>query len=366
MHSHNDRNFAAEVKTLEDETTRGSEQALASQEQRAAAAVHEITHSITSMSQENDLVKAEDTEGSDRNIIDPSNLGDKIVEFEKFIELLKLTHLEQETLDFFLRYTISSADLLRLKSTQDAKYLELEEKVQELEHGVSENHQREIDETKLMIFNGTEELAKDQDMVNELFLETTDVLEECEELMKELERAREEKKASQDQHENEQPPVDELYRKGDKVRQSYNSLKILEERMKQLESMKKEYDSNDKFHKSPFDPASTKTGCALNSLIRLWKSNFLPSHGWSNLELYPQTKRFQFDVSESHTIVIALDEGSKIKDVLVYIKDKSGVRIDENMQLELKQQHIGSAEIYKSMEDIIDRLIVLKTSGDHT
>lgn len=360
MNSLNERDYRLEIKKLEDETTRDSEQALASQEERSIAAVHEITHSITSMSQENDLVEVklqeESGEDLDKYIIDPSELPEKIGELDKFVELLKLTHLEQETLDFFLRYTISSAELLRLKSTQDSNYVELEGKVKELEREITETHQREIEDTKLVISDGTEELAKDQDRVNELFLETTDVLEECEQLMKELDQAREEKKASREQVKNKELPLEKLYQEGDAVRQSYNTLKILDERVQQLETLKRDLETNQGHEKSSIDPSLSEIGCALNSLINLWETNFMPGSKWHNLEVYPQSRRFQFDVSENYTVVIVLDEISKIGDILVYIKDDSGFRIDEKMQLDLKEQNVGNADIYKSMENIIDRL----------
>lgn len=367
MQSNTNRNYGSEVKGLEDETTRGSELELALQEKRAMAAVEEITQSITSMAQENDLIEVENDKNLTGNaIVDPSKLSDKIAEFEKFVELLKLTHLEQDTLDFFLRYTISSAELLRLKSTQDSKYLDLENEVKQLERGISEDLQRDIDNTKLMILSGTEELAKDQDKVNEEFLATTEVLEECEQLIGELERAREEKKIRSAQEKSENASYDKLYKEGDILRKYYGDLEVLQERIQQLESLKLEHEVDREDKHVQLDPASNKVGSALESLINLWEAKLLPGSGWNNLEVYPQSKKFQFDVSRRYTVVIALDDLNAIKDVLLYVKEGSGIKLEEEMQLELRQHHVGSADIYKSMEEIIDRLNGHPTPGIST
>lgn len=347
------RDFRAEVAVLEDVTARGSEQTLRDQEQRLISAIREITQSISSMSHENDLVKLDGIDGkADSIAIDLSSLLERIGEFDKLMELLKMTHLEQETLDFFLRYTISSTEFLQLKTTHDPQYVEMESEVKELEHNIQEAHHRWIDETKLQISNAAEQIVKDQDTVNELYLETTDILDECDQLLVEVEKLREEKERSKEQTKSQQPPVTKVFEEWDEVRKSQNDLKHLEARIAQLEIIKKDLEVKETARQLTQDPKLNELGRTLNSLIRLWESNFLPSSGWHDLEVYPQIKKFQFDVLESFTVLIALDDRYRISDVTIYRKEDAGMSVDEDLQSELKQQNVGSRDVYKSMEVI--------------
>lgn len=354
MLSHEVRDFKKEVGDLEDVATRVSEQTLRDQEQRFNSAINEITQSITSMSHDNDLVMLHGDEvgNTDTVVINPSRFGERINEFDKLIELLKMTHLEQETLDFFLRYTISSADLLQLKTTQDPQYVELDNSVRESEHDIDEAHHRWIDDTKLQISRDAEKLAKDQDIVNELYLETADILEDCENLIMEVEKLREEKEGHKAQAERERTPIAAVHEEWEEIRRYQNDFKHLETQIAQLEMIKKDFELKETAKKLKTDPKLNQLGCALDSLIKLWISNFLPSSGWRNLEVYPQIKKFQFDVPEAFTILIALDDRHSIGDITVYRKENSGIRVDEGLQSDLKQQNVGSRDIYKSMEKI--------------
>ncbi|QLL31174.1 hypothetical protein HG536_0B00350 [Torulaspora globosa] len=354
------RDFRTEVEVLEDVTTRGSEQTLRDQEERLISAIREITQSITSMSHENNLVRLDGVDGNAGAItIDLSSLAERIAEFDKLIELLKMTHLEQETLDFFLRYTISSAELLQLKSTHDQQYVEMESAVKALEREIEEAHHRWIDETKLQISNAAEQIVKDQDTVNELYLETADILDDCDQLLVEVEKMREEKERYKKQVERQKPSVAKVFDEWDEVRRCQNDLKHLEAQIAQLELIKKDFEAKDTAKKLTQDPKLNELGCTLDSLIRLWESNFLPNPGWHDLEIYPQIKKIQFDVLEIFTVLIALDGGYRISDVTIYRKGEGGMSVDEDLQSELKQQNVGSRDVYKSMEAITGYLIGL-------
>ncbi|QLQ78687.1 hypothetical protein HG537_0B00370 [Torulaspora globosa] len=350
------RDFRTEVRVLEDVTTRGSEQTLRNQEQRLVSAIREITQSITSMSHENSLVKLGDAEvtGGDVDVvtIDVNSLPERIAEFDKLIELLKMMHLEQETLDFFLRYTISSAELLQLKTMHDPQYVEMENAVKELEHDIQEAHHRWIDETKLQISNAAEKIVKDQDTVNELYLETADILDDCDQLLVEVEKMREEKERYKEEAERQEPSATKVFEDWDEVRKCRNDLKHLEARIAQLEVIKKDFEMKETAKKLTQDPKLNELGRTLDSLVRLWESNFLPNSGWHDLEVYPQIKKFQFDVRETFTVLIALDGRYRISDVTIYRKEDGGMSVDEELQSELKQQNVGSRDVYKSMEVI--------------
>lgn len=352
--AHEVRGFESEVTSLEDAAAKASEKTLKDQEQRFDSAVREITQSITSMSHENTLVQIDGK--SENVVINPSVFATKIADFDKLIELLKMTHLEQETLDFFLRYTISSTDFLQLKTTYDAQYVELENSVKELESNIEEAHDRRIDGIKCQISNDGEKLTRNQDAVNELYLETTDILDNCEQLIGELESLRKEKEHRRQQAEQSEEPLTKVQEKWEEMRRSRIDYENLKAQTTQLEAIKRDHEQRKVPTKLKQDPKLNELGCTLDSLIRLWESSFLPNAGWHDLEVYPQTRKFQFDVSDVFTVLIALDDRRRINDITIHRKEDRGIRVDVDLQLELKQQNVGSRDIYKSMERITECL----------
>lgn len=355
--------YKYKMKELEDETAKASEQALINQEERLHAVVREMTQSITTMSRDNELVDLTESNGKnddvDQHVINSACMGEKIEEFNKLIELLKLTHLEQETLDYFLRYTISSSDLLQLNSIYDKKYVDLENKVNTLEQQILETNHQEIEETKQEIFNTSEDLAKAQDRINETYLETTHVLDDCYQMITELETLREGHKIRKEELKKEKDPILEIYNEWELLRETTLEYRALEEQTKRSEIIKKSYENRvagGEAQHSESDPKVIEVCSTLDHLIRLWQSKFLPKSGWKNLEIYPQTRKFQFEVSNIFTVIITLDERKVLNDVEIYKKNDKTIGIDQTLQTKFKQENLGTRDIYNAMEHIIKGL----------
>lgn len=355
--------YKDKIKELEDETAKASERVLINQEERLHAVLREMTQSITGMSRDNELVDLTgelDSENEvDQQVIDSASMGEKIEEFNKLVELLKLTHLEQETLDYFLRYTISSSDLLQLNSIYDKRYVELENGVKVLENQVLETHHQEIEETKQAILNTSEDLAKTQDRVNETYLETTHVLDDCYQMMTELETLRDAHKIRKEELKKEKDPILEIYNEWELLRKTTLEYRALEEQTKQSEIIKKSYEdklAGGEVQHPESDPKVIEVCSALDHLIRLWQSKFLPKSGWKNLEIYPQTRKFQFEVSNTFTVIITLDERKALNDVEIYKKSEKTIGIDRTLETKFKKENLGTRDIYNVMDDIIKRL----------
>lgn len=350
--------YRAEIKELEDQTARNSDQILELQERRFLEAVREMTQSVVTVSRENELLRLSEDAGiaGNQQVVDFAAMAEKIGEFDKLIELLKVTYLEQEALDFFLRYTISSTDVLHLSSLYDEKYVKLEEDVNNLENDGLKTHLEEIEDIELNIKKSGDELAKSQDKVNEILLETADVLDNCDQMMEELDLLRKEhRKKNENLRKNEEDPLVKTYKDWQDLKVVEKEYRTLVDQLHQWEKIKKSYDfiESTKAENSSeivSDPRLTELGSALESLIRIWESKFLPRNGWQNLEVYPQTKKFQFDALQIFTAVISLDGLSQIKDVTVYNKEKSSIKINRDLGRELSERHLGAKDIFKAME----------------
>ena len=101
------KDYETVLTDIEDAIALSSEEVLNNQELRLKNTLHEITSSILAINGENKFVNplrnddSSDAEGKEV-YINPKILGAKIKEFNKLMELLKLTYLEQETLDLSL------------------------------------------------------------------------------------------------------------------------------------------------------------------------------------------------------------------------------------------------------------------------
>ncbi|QLG70097.1 hypothetical protein HG535_0A00370 [Zygotorulaspora mrakii] len=359
--------YKTEIGNLENEIAKVSDEVLIAQERRFSDAVNEITQSVVTMSRESELIRILDNSDEnlsqiERQIVDFGEIDKKIDAFNQLVDLLRVTYLEQETLDFFLRYTISSSELLHLDSIHDDKYVKLEEEVSNLKDTELRKHHVKIEETKLKIAVAGDNLAKTEDKVNEILLETTEVLDSCDQMMEELEKLREEYKIRNDRRENsDHDPLMETYHQWGQLKKTQGEYNILNDQLSEWEKVKKTYDfignmkrSNSSI--SDTDPRLVELGSTLESLIKIWEAKFLPAKGWQNLEVYPQTRKFQFDVSAIFTVVITLDDFSLIEDMKVYRKEEDIMRNDKNIENKLKKDHLGAKDIFNVMVHIINNL----------
>lgn len=351
--------YEVRIKRLEDETARYSEQSLLEQEQRVLASLREITQNVVAMDQESSLVELKgslESQEKDELVIDPSKFQEKIDTFVELVELLKVSHLEQETLDTFLRYTISSSNLLQLDSVQDARYVEVESQVRELEQGTLESHKRQIEATKGQINKLCQELTTAQDSVNEIFLDTSNSLEECDAFLDELTQLRMEKQTSEEADTVEDDPVSQTYEDWKSLKKSQTQLELLQNTTSNVKSRIQSYEDFQKRSRQANDPKLLQAHKTLELLIQLWVSKFLPQSGISNLELYPQTRKFQFDIQPTFTVVITLADQATLNDIQIRRKKTANVVEDIELSNELKEKYLGTNNIHNTLNDIIHTL----------
>lgn len=353
--------YEVRIKKLEGQTTYYCEQTLSEQEQRVLASLREITQNVLAMEQENSLVEIKgelESEQESELVIDPSNFREKIDTFVELVELLKITHLEQETLDNFLRYTISSSNLLHINSVQDAKHVELESQVRELEQSTLERHKREIEATKSQINNLCRELTKTQDFINETFLETSNSLEECDSLLNELIHLRMEKQTSEEADTIEDDPASQTFEDWELLQKSKAELQSLHEEISKLQFRIKSYEDHQRRSRQlgGSDQTMLQNHKALELLIQLWMAKFLPQPGMSHLELFPQTRKFQFDVEPTFTVVITLADQKGFQNIQVYTKEAKGLVVNQGLNDEIINNYLSANDVCSALNGIIHTL----------
>lgn len=185
------KDYETVLTDIEDSIAVSSEEVLNNQELRLKNTLHEITSSILAINEENKFVnplrndESLDVEGKEV-FVNPKILSAKIKEFNKLMELLKLTYLEQETLDYFFRFTLSSTKPLQLDSEKDPQFVKLNERVNDLKEEISNVQESKIEQIKAEIQETGHNFAERQDLINELYLEATGDIENCWDSLNEL------------------------------------------------------------------------------------------------------------------------------------------------------------------------------------
>lgn len=366
--------YKDEVRNLEEAIAHSSDQVLADQELRFQSTLNEMTQNITSISKENDFltINSEGNHtGSDALVVEPSSISGRITDLNQFVELLKMTHLEQEALDYFLRYTISSTNMLHLESEGDPKYISLKDEVKELENNTLRTNRDAIDEAKKEIFDKSKELANKQDQINEMYLEATDILDNCWEMINEFEDLQ----THNEKRQNESNSKKYASVDNNIIQNTHYEWKLLQEtvtlsnnldnELKQIETTRDDSKKRSSTQKSKGNNINQKTndvGSTLTRLIKLWEKRFLPTNGLHpiNLEVYPQTKKFQFNASDRYTVIIDLNPNGKAVANL-HIYENNGKILTENPKVREKllskySKPFSNYEVYQIMEDVLYEL----------
>lgn len=340
-----------QVHDLEEQTAYLSERVLQQQERQHTAALDELQQSVNQVSEDNVFV-----EGGGQGAVDPNCIAEKISEFSRLTELLRVTHLEQETLDYFLRYTISSTDLLQLGSVKDEKYVALEKQVEELESETLQQLDGEIERLKLRIAHSSATISREREHAKETCLETATVIDECWELIDELESLTKDKGEQTNlQGPGTAPhPVEETYTAWEDVVQGQQALQQTEQQLQVLEKTRDSLErAVENRHNITDSDAQVVEACTtLDLLAQLWRTRFLHK-GVSNLEVYPQTAKFQFECKDV-TIAVSFDS-TGITAVRLYSTGRHGI---EPASLALQQRDVehavcGDSDFYRAIETIV-------------
>lgn len=155
--------------------------------------LQEITDNLNVITQGNNLLQINNPiKGSTNNdselIVDLESLPDKIDEFKSLLNSLVQLYLEQESLDQFLRITISDnkEQLLDMKSVKDSRYKNLENQVQILKEDNVDEREIEIENLRNDIKLMCQEILNKEDELNNFSEKFETELNQCSNLLKEL------------------------------------------------------------------------------------------------------------------------------------------------------------------------------------
>ena len=155
--------------------------------------LQEITDNLNVIAQGNNLLQINNPiKGSTNNdselIVDLESLPDKIDEFKSLLNSLVQLYSEQESLDQFLRITISDnkEQLLDMKSVKDSRYKNLENQVQILKEDNVDEREIEIENLRNDIKLMCQEILNKEDELNNFSEKFETELNQCSNLLKEL------------------------------------------------------------------------------------------------------------------------------------------------------------------------------------
>lgn len=285
-----------------------------------------------------DLVSLIDEKTNDKDaFIDFECLDDKIVDFNKIIMSLRMIYLEQESLDNFLRYTISSTTKnLPITSIDDPKLLAVEEEVEHLENDVIVSRQTELCDIKRTISEKSQKMFNDDCKIKELCIDTSEQIEECERILHEIDNLQQvkmekEKRRSQD--------------KLTKISKTYYKWQNIKRLESKNEKLLKQIDMSVQRSVSiKQTPELSITHKTINALITLLQKYLLPKlySNIQNISIDSITNSITMEilgVETTKTIRLQLDDSLALSQV--------EVGTDLSLQKSLMQQFYGECSIYK-------------------
>ncbi|CAB4255218.1 similar to Saccharomyces cerevisiae YDR532C KRE28 Subunit of a kinetochore- microtubule binding complex with Spc105p that bridges centromeric heterochromatin and kinetochore MAPs and motors [Maudiozyma barnettii] len=286
------------------------------------------------------------TQHSQDKIIDFECLEEKIVQFNKIIMSLRMIYLEQESLDNFLRYTISSNTRdLPIESIDDPKILTLESEVNTLENDAISERQRELSDIKSRISKKSIYLFNDDCMIKELCIETSEQLEECQDLLEQIDREQITMKKNE---------VRKSQDKISKITNTYKKWQTINRQMKLQEQLSRQVE--DAIMLKTLNPSSTNDNNKVESdviikyktiskLTNLLEKYFLPNFdNIDNLKISPLDHTITFTVKDKtdkeYKVKITLDEQThSLKDI--------DVSDNNTMAKQIMKLYYGECNIYK-------------------
>ncbi|CUS24259.1 LAQU0S15e00518g1_1 [Lachancea quebecensis] len=341
-----------QLNAAEEHATLLTEEALKSQDLHHKEAVEQLKRNVEQLVEDNNSLF--DPVDLPREI-DPTCISGRIVDLAQLTQQLKSTHLQQETLDNFLRYTISSTDILQLDSEKDERYVSVSKAVNQLQDSVIIQLDSEVDQIKQDIRKTGQTIADQREVLNELCLETGNLVDECHTLLTELEEATLTREVAEKQvaievtHDH---PVEEMYASWQLLKEEFHQESHLRQHLNQLKRSKGSLEAilgarNVNEHKTP---DVIKEYASYEALIRFWISKFINKE-MENLEVFPRSNKFQFTHRMTEVVVSLGSRG--ISHVELYGK---GIPLEklaaarENVNEEASRE----GELYMSINRILD------------
>ncbi|CEP64277.1 Kre28p LALA0_S11e00474g [Lachancea lanzarotensis] len=295
--------LATRLGMAEEETTSLSEQVLQDQETHYSETVQQLQRSAQQLVEDNEfLFEMVDPSAE----IDPKIVSTHIQEVSQLLERLKNTHLEQEMLDNFLRYTLPSGNLLQqIETVQDERYVLLEKDVAHLQDEVITQLDSEVDQLREEIGHTSQKIADQREVVNELCLNTGELVDECHLLLEELERYNDTAKTASLETADGIPSTEAAIQHLHSIKETIQEQQHLEQHLKCLERAKTSLDailnSSDE-QADEQDLKLAKSYKAHQALVDYWRSQFITNE-IQNLEILPISHKIQFTY---HTLEVVV------------------------------------------------------------
>lgn len=289
-------------------------------EQDNGLILQEITGNIHAISQGNDLIHVDNTD--DNLHIDYEDLPEKIVEFTNLLKSLVSLYLKQESLDQFLRITISNnrEDLLHIKSVHDPRYRNLESQVKILKEDNVDEREKEISQLRKDITAISHDILSSEQQLDEITKNTEREIDECEDLLKELNEIQEIRDKQLSKLENKE--TSEIQKYEDYINYSKDIASLTTEQtklqdeinnLKSKNPMKKEHNislqSNERVKQELKQIQIDNT--VMNKLIEIQENHLLSNFGHGITEFkfnYHETnKEIRFECQEQYNVIINLD-----------------------------------------------------------
>ncbi|SCU96389.1 LADA_0H00650g1_1 [Lachancea dasiensis] len=304
--------LTTQLAIVEEETTTLSEQVLQDQETHYVETVEQLKQSVQQLIEDNEFLfeavppKVE---------IDLASISRHIADLSRLVDSLKSTHLEQETLDNFLRYTIPSNDLSHLlDSEQDERYVSALHSVAELRDGAMAELDIGVNQLKHEIGQTSQKIADQREVVNELCLSTGDLVDQCHTLLEELEKPSDLAGMDLDNKSESltpEPSAEETLNALQALKENVNQRSHLKQHLGHLEQTKSLLSSIANSKDDTDQDVSLNSLNEYNSyeaLIQFWKSKFVHRE-MQNLEIYPMSNKFQFTYRNVDCVISMSDIG---------------------------------------------------------
>lgn len=353
----------AQLHELQEEITRSSDLVLTEEDKRLQGTLREIDQSIRKLIETSDYLKLS---GDADSLIDIKQLEVKSRELDSLMDLLRKLYWREESLDLFLKYTINSdAEEVPVFSDTDPKYQSLQDEVSHLRDDVMPVKNQEIDQITGEILQVAHEITEKQDQVNMLYLETTNELDKCWELLDEWQRLQDDQRITKNE-DNSNRKDTEL----NAMEECYEEWKTLEELAVLNDNLQKQIDELEKVDNKAINSTqlaeeSIVNTVQLNDLIDMWKRRIIASihEDISEIVLYPYSRKLQLRVANRYTIIIQLDKHqthdgkSTIHDIDLFTEQDSRIIPMRELRKQVLQECKGHSNILQALKNIINRVI---------
>ncbi|SCU95033.1 LAMI_0F00672g1_1 [Lachancea mirantina] len=263
-----------QLETLQDEVAILSENALSEQEKHFGDALDQLQESVRQLSENNELVVGSKNNGL---IVDTSCIPQRIDDLSRLTDNLKELHLEQETLDNFLRYTMSIQDITQLEALDEAKIKILREEVRESEDATTKGLSEVIDALQNQISDVSGSITEGWENINEECLNATNILEECWSLLEELDAMKREQQKEAEAAAFKVDPITETYAAWKSMQEMAFHETRLKEQIAALSATKDALQQESRGKAEQSTSADVANKCqTLDLLSKFWTKNFLP------------------------------------------------------------------------------------------